>query len=109
GGRLATTAAWLTGSGRLAVAVGYGLATVAPGGLATWAGAAVAVAPHRPTARPHEPIDPALADAAPESRSAEATPETPSTEAAPEALSTEPASGTPTNEADPELGDGGLR
>ena len=124
---LAADAAWLMGNGALAAGIGYGLATVVLGGLATWAGVAVAVATHRPTARPHEPIDPDLAEAAPESRSTEATPESPSTEAAPEsrsaeatpespstaaapeARSTEPASGTPTNEADPELGDGGLR
>src|SRR5699024_10516842 len=88
---LAADAAWLMGSGALATGIGYGLATVVLGGLATWAGIAVAVATHRPTARPHEPIDPDLAEAAPESRSTEAAP------------------GTPTNEADPELGDGGLR
>ena len=106
---LAADAAWLMGNGALAAGICYGLATVVLGGLATWAGIAVAVATHRPTARPHEPIDPDLAEAAPESRSTEAVPESRSTEATPEALSTEPASGTPTNEADPELGDGGLR
>src|SRR5699024_4959447 len=115
---LAADAAWLMGNGALAAGIGYGLATVVLGGLATWAGIAVAVATHRPTARPHEPIDPdhteatpesPSTEAAPESRSAEAVPESRSAEAPPESLSTEPASGTPTNEADPELGDGGLR
>jgi CrcB protein len=106
---LAADAAWLMGNGAPATGIGYGLATVVLGGLATWAGIAVAVATHRPTARPHEPIDPDLAEAVPESRSAEATPESLIAEAIPESSSTEAAPGTPTNEADPELGDGGLR
>jgi CrcB protein len=88
---LAADAAWLIGNGDPAVGIGYGLATVVLGGLATWAGMAVAVATHGPTARPHEPIDPDLAEADPEARSAEPTPESPSAEAG------------------PELGDGGLR
>lgn len=97
---LATDAARLMGSGQPATGIGYGLATVVLGGLATWAGVAVGVATHRSTARSHEPIDPDLAEATPETPTAGATAELPTAEATPE---------LPTAEEDTELGDGGLR
>ena len=97
---LATDAASLMGNGGLGVGIGYGLATVVLGGLATWAGIAVGVATHRPTGRSHEPIDPDLAEAGPEPRSTEATTGARSAESAPKA---------PANEADREPDDGGLR
>ena len=97
---LATDAAWLMGNGGLGVGIGYGLATVVLGGLATWAGIAVGVATHRSTGRSHEPIDPYLAEAGPEPRSTEATPGARSAESAPK---------SPANEADREPDDGGLR
>src|SRR5699024_11034412 len=81
---LAADAAWLIGNGDPAVGIGYGLATVVLGGLATWAGMAVAVATHGPTARPHEPIDPDLAEADPEARKAQPPPASPNDGAVPE-------------------------
>ncbi|WP_253720273.1 fluoride efflux transporter FluC [Brevibacterium renqingii] len=65
---LAADAAQLLGRGAAAAGIGYGLATVVLGGLTTWAGIAVGAATHRRPGAQQVPVDPDLAEAAPESR-----------------------------------------
>src|SRR5699024_5610900 len=93
---LAADAARLMGHGALSTGIGYGLATVVLGGLATWAGIAVGTATHRQTGTADPPIDPDPAEAAPRQEPADTDP----AKAAPE---------TRNAEAAPEPGDGGVR
>ncbi|WP_166969790.1 fluoride efflux transporter FluC [Brevibacterium atlanticum] len=59
---LATDAASLLGDGRAGLGIGYGLATVLIGGLATWAGIALGTLRRGGPGASEVPLDPDLAD-----------------------------------------------
>lgn len=100
---LAADAAGLLAHGAAGAGIGYGLATVVLGGLATWAGIAVGVATHRRPGAGHDqtdawqaPIDPDLAEATTDSPNAGTTPESGTTDTAAESrtIGAAPESGT---------------